>query len=96
MTKQYALITGASMGIGKAIAQSCASRGMNLILVSLPGENLEELSYQIASQYNIDTCFLELDMASDAGPEKLLHWCREQNLAVDTLVTNAGIGYEGD
>ncbi len=83
------------MGIGKAIAESCAARGMNLILVSLPGESLEELSYQIATAYHINTCFFELDLASDEAPRKLLDWCKEQNLTVHTLINNAGIGYEG-
>lgn len=42
--RYYTLITGASKGIGRALAVECAKRGMNLVLISLPGENLKELS----------------------------------------------------
>src|SRR5436190_7378464 len=43
----YTLITGASSGIGKALALECASRGMNILLVALPGDELHSLEKQI-------------------------------------------------
>jgi uncharacterized protein len=49
----YTLITGASSGIGKAMAVQCGEMGMNLLLVSLPGEGLEAFSLELAEKFNI-------------------------------------------
>ena len=96
MKDQYTLITGASIGIGKAIAECCGARGMNLILISLPGENLEEFSYSIASKHRIKTFFLELDLTTPQASRVVFNWCKEQDLQVNILVNNAGIGYQGN
>ena len=48
--KTYALITGASNGIGKAFAEECAARGKNVLLVALPEPKLEEVTNQLSSQ----------------------------------------------
>jgi short-subunit dehydrogenase len=96
MKDQYTLITGASNGIGKAIAECCGRRGMNLILIALPGENLEELSYSIASKCRIKVFFLELDLTTPNASKVALNWCKAQNLQVNILVNNAGIGYQGN
>lgn len=96
MKEQYALITGAGKGIGRAIAEYCASLGMNVALISLPHENLEELSYRIARLYKVKSLFLEIDLSQPDTPKKLLQWCVYQQLEVNILVNNAGIGYEGN
>lgn len=96
MKEQYALITGASNGIGKAIAECCAKRQMNLVLVSLPGENLEELSYSIASKNSVKVIFLELDLTEPHATDVLVGWCKEMNVEINILVNNAGIGYQGN
>lgn len=95
MNNTYALVTGASKGIGRAIAECCAIKGMNLILVSLPGENLEEIACRIARVYCVKTHFVEIDLTADGAPSKLFNWCIEQDLQVNILVNNAGIGYQG-
>jgi len=96
MNHHYTLITGASSGIGKAIAECCGEAGMNLILVALPGENLEEISYEIANNHNIITHFIELDLTTPHASNVLFTWCQERNLQVNTLINNAGLGYEGN
>jgi short-subunit dehydrogenase len=96
MKEQYTLITGASNGIGKAIAECCAKRKMNLVLVSLPGENLEELSYSIANKNFVKVNFLELDLTEPHAAEELFNWCKEMDIEINILVNNAGIGYQGN
>lgn len=95
MKVECVLITGASLGIGKAIAERCGESNRNLILVALPGENLEEISYDLGSRYGIQTFFLEIDLTMPNACRLLYDWCREKDLVVDILVNNAGIGYQG-
>ena len=96
MKEQYTLITGASIGIGKAIAECCAKRRMNLVLVALPGENLEELSYLIASKYHVKVVFLELDLTDPHAADVVFKWCKENDVRINILVNNAGVGYQGN
>lgn len=88
---QWTLITGASSGIGRALAVASAKRSQNLILVSLPGENLEDVSKDLESRYKVKTRFLEIDLTEDSAPLKVHQWCVAQGLSVNRLVNNAGI-----
>lgn len=87
----YTLITGASSGIGKAIAWYCGSLGMNLILVSLPGEGLEEVARLIGEKYKVKTSFLETDLSTLDAPEEVFNWTKLKGLDVNILVNNAGV-----
>ena len=53
----YTLITGASLGIGKALAKECAKRKMNLLLVALPDKDLESLQREIENTYKVQ-CYV--------------------------------------
>ena len=87
----YALITGSSKGIGKAMALECASRKMNVLLVALPNEDLKDTSKEIKELYKVKSDFLEIDLAETKGPENVLKWCENQNYNVNILINNAGL-----
>ena len=87
----YTLITGASKGLGKQFAIECARRKMNLILVSLPDENLNKLSKDITSTYQIKVSFRETDLTKRDAVKDLAQWLNE-NFSVNMIVNNAGIG----
>ena len=87
----YALVTGASSGIGKAIAFELASRGKKLLITSLPGEKLDEVCTRIHDQYHVDAEYFETDLSDLSGPKKLFQWVSENNYPVDMLVNNAGM-----
>lgn len=91
----YALVTGASQGLGRAIAEELARRGHNLFLVSLPGTGLPELSVSLAGRYNITARFLETDLMRLEAPAELLGYVRTNGIEVDILVNNVGIGHGG-
>jgi uncharacterized protein len=91
----YTLITGASRGIGKAIAVEMASRGHNLILNSLPGEDLEKFSAELRTKHNISVHTRETDLTETDGPLRLFNEIKEEGLMVNILVNNAGFGIEG-
>ena len=91
----YALVTGASSGIGNAIAWELASKKNNLILVALPGMGLCETANQISSNFNIAVKFCELDLTQEGAANQLYKWCCEQNFKINVLVNNAGLGAQG-
>lgn len=96
MSKPFALITGASKGIGRAIAERCASYGMNVVLVALPGEGLGNTAAAIAGRYGVQATYFEMDLSLDDSPQRLRDWCERNQLEINVLINNAGIGYEGN
>ena len=89
--KQYALITGASQGLGKSFAYELASRKISTILVSLPNENLESLNQEIIETYGVDSHYFEMDLTVK---EELLSFAKEINESFEVfmLINNAGLG----
>lgn len=87
----YTLITGGSMGIGKALAHDCASRGMNLLLVALPGKELEETANEISGKFNVLVHTIAIDLAMIDGPELVYKWCVANDYKINVLVNNAGL-----
>jgi uncharacterized protein len=89
------VITGASQGLGKAFAEECALRGHNLVLAALPDTGLAEVARWIARVHGVRVLPLEVDLTADDGPARLARFVEESGLAVDTLINNAGVGYNG-
>ena len=84
-----ALITGATSGIGKAIAQEMSRRGISLILT---GRN-EEALLRMQETLPVHTEIIALDLAENQAPFTLYEFCRDKH--VDSLVNNAGFGVFG-
>ncbi len=89
--KKYALLTGASMGIGRAMAFELASRKINLLLVSLKGEGLPELCEEIRDEFGIDAQYFETDFYQYDSVYEVANWAIS-NFSVYILINNAGIG----
>jgi short-subunit dehydrogenase len=92
---EYALITGASKGIGKSIALLLAKAGYHLLLVARSATDLEELSLQIQKEHHVKVSFLAIDLSSSIATEELAGWCLSQTSALTILVNNAGYGLWG-
>jgi len=88
----YTLITGASEGLGKALAIECATRKMNLVLVALPGPELYFLADFIKRNYNVDVISIEKDLSRDGSCLELYNEVGSLNLQINVLINNAGIG----
>ena len=91
----YTLITGASYGIGEALARQCAQEGFNLILVARSVERLEVLASELAEQYHIVAHPLAVDLLEPHAVEDLYQTCYDQNWPVRILINNAGFGLWG-
>jgi uncharacterized protein len=88
----YTLITGASEGFGKSLAIECASRGMNIILVSLPQTGLKNLASFIKRNYEVKAVYFEYDLTQRENYPHLFSRIRELSISVNILINNAGLG----
>jgi short-subunit dehydrogenase len=93
---QWALVTGASAGIGAALAKELAAGGAHLVLTARRRDRLEQLSREFRGAYGIETQVCVADLAEPDAPEKLYAFVREKQLAVDLLINNAGFGQYGE
>ena len=92
MKDSYALITGASSGIGLEIAKNLAKRGYNLILTARRTELLESLSKEITNENNIHVDIISKDLSQYEAPREIFEFCESKNYRVDVLINNAGYG----
>lgn len=89
--KNYTVITGASKGLGLEFARMCAKMSQNLILISLPGENLIHTGKCLAQNNNIDIQTYETDLTRTENLNKVCDWIISE-YSVNMLINNAGIG----
>ena len=92
MENSYALITGASSGIGEEVAKNLANKGYNLILTARRKELLDDIAQEIRKRHNINVSVIAKDLSKYQTPSEILNFCEENNYKVDLLINNAGYG----
>jgi uncharacterized protein len=90
-----ALVTGASAGIGEAIARELASRGHGVTLVARRGERLRTLAGELSERHGIRAEVIAADLGDPPAREQLADRIAGLGLAVEVLVNNAGFGGSG-
>jgi short-subunit dehydrogenase len=90
-----ALVTGASGGIGLALAERFAEGGHDVVLVARNGPRLAEVGRELEGRYGIRSTVLPADLADPEAPRALARAAAERGLAIDYLVNNAGFGLRG-
>ncbi len=93
---KWALITGASSGIGAALAEELAGGNANLVLTARRKDRLEELSRRLSATYKVQTEVLAADLADPKAPEEIFAFTREKGIEIDLLINNAGFGLYGE
>lgn len=91
----YALITGASKGIGKAMALALAKRKINLLLVARSVTALSDLREEIQASYGIQIHSLSIDLSEASAASRLYQWVEEKQINISILINNAGFGLWG-
>ncbi len=89
------LVTGASAGIGEALARVFAANGFDLVLVARREERLQALSRELGERFRVDARVLVADLSDPSAPARIVEKCRAGGRHVDALVNNAGYGQGG-
>jgi len=92
MNKSFALITGASSGIGLEIAIYLAKKGYNLVLTARRENKLLELSNKLISDYKVEVDYLSSDLSNPDSPNDIYNFCNSKNYFIEILINNAGYG----
>ncbi len=92
---EYALVTGASLGIGRAISMELAKRNFNVLLIALDTPELAEVKKYIGHHFSVHVDALGIDLTAPDSGETIYSWCREKDYQVCYLINNAGIGEGG-
>ena len=89
-TNTFALVTGASSGIGLEIARSLARRGYNIILTARSKDKLKALAKEISDNFKVKTSVYPCDLSDKKSPDKIFKFCELNKYNVSVLVNNAG------
>ncbi len=92
---RWALVTGASSGIGAAFARLLAARGMHLILTARREDRLRELASELHTRHGTRCEIIIGDLVDPGEPKRLFDEVKRRGMAVELLVNNAGFGFVG-
>jgi len=93
---KYALVTGASSGIGWHLSAELAKKGYNIVAVSNQPEALKTLKNKLETDYGITVNIYDCDLSQDNSAEQVYSYCEKNNLTVEVLINNAGTLYFGE
>jgi NAD(P)-dependent dehydrogenase (short-subunit alcohol dehydrogenase family) len=88
--EKIAIITGASKGIGKAIAKELAGEGVHLVLCAREKEGLETAAEELRNGSNVEVLIVPVDLSKNEGVDKLVRQAIEHFERIDILINNAG------
>jgi short-subunit dehydrogenase len=93
---KWALVTGASSGIGWALAQQLAAKGANLLLTARRSDRLKQLAEEVTNRYKVETQIFAADLARPQAPGEIFRFVEQKRLRIELLINNAGFGAYGE
>lgn len=93
---RWALVTGASSGIGREFAARLAGRGMHLILAARRSEMMNELAQELLTRHGTTSHLVTIDLATPDAGRRLHDEIRRLGIDVELVINNAGAGLIGD
>jgi uncharacterized protein len=93
---KWALVTGASAGIGDSLATQLAEGGTHLVLTARRGDRLETLAAKLKKEHNVQVETFVADLAHPSAPQEIFAYTKGKGLAIELLVNNAGFGQYGE
>ncbi|CAN5798491.1 SDR family oxidoreductase [soil metagenome] len=94
-TRETVLITGASSGIGRELAELFASDGSDLVLVARRKNLLDQLADKLSSRYGVRAVVMPTDLGAAGAVQEMAHRLSSMSLRIDVLVNSAGFGARG-
>jgi len=91
LSGKIALVTGASRGIGKALASTCADLGVNLVIAARNEGPLKETADEIRKKYKVEVLPVACDVTKFEDLENLVNKAKEKFGTIDILINNAGV-----
>ena len=92
----YAVVTGASSGIGWGVAVELAKQGYSIVAVSNQAEALAHLKSELEGKYSVTVELIDCDLAKNDAAQKVFGFCEKNKLQVEILVNNAGVLVYGE
>jgi short-subunit dehydrogenase len=93
---KWALVTGASAGIGRELARQLAAGGAHLVLTARRSDRLAQLALELIANYKIQVETFPADLVRPETPRELFHFTQQKQLPIEILVNNAGFGKYGE
>ena len=95
-SSEWAVVTGASSGLGKEFARALASRKYNLVLVARREEPMRALATALRQQHAVEVLVESIDLSLGSSPVELQSRLDEQNVAPSVFINNAAFGLSGE
>ena len=92
---KWALVTGASSGIGVEFARHLAAAGANLVLVARSRDKLTSLAEELRGKFQVKAEVMPADLSRFEAAEQLFQATQDQGIQINVLVNNAGLGLFG-
>ena len=92
----FALVTGASSGIGLEYAKALAAKGYDMLIVSNQEKEIQETATRLSEQFHVSIWPLYMNLAEENAARELWQYTHEHNFTVDLLVNNAGVFFFND